>query len=118
MTIEQRSSGGVTILDVRGKMTIEALGDLVLAERVRSVLEEGRMRILLNLEAVSYVDTIGLCNLVEAYLTARRQGGALKLLRLTPHVRELLAVTRLLTVFEACDSEADAVASFDPAMSA
>ncbi len=118
MTINQRLSGGVTILDVRGRMVIEVLEDRVLVERVRLLLAEGQTRILLNLEGVSYVDTMGLCNIVEAFVTTERQGGALKLLRVPRHVRELLVVTRLLTVLEACDSEAEAVASFDPVMSA
>lgn len=115
MTIEERASGGVTILDVRGRMTIEALKDMAIAERVRSLLQEGRTRILLNLEGVPYVDTMGLCNIVEAYVTTQRQGGSLKLLRVTPHVRQLLVITKLLTVFEAYESEAEALASFGPA---
>ena len=114
MTIEERASGGVTILDVRGRMTIEDVQDMLLAEKVRPLLQTGRKQILLNLEGVPYVDTMGLCNVVEAYITARRQGGSLKLLGLTPHVRELLMITRLLTVFEAYASETTAVASFGP----
>ena len=117
MTIDQRVSGGVTILDVRGQLTIEALQDMVLAERVRSVLKDGRRRIVLNLREVPYVDTTGLCNIIEGYVTTRRQGGVLKLLQPAPHVREVLQITRLLTIFEAFDSEADAIASFGPEMS-
>ena len=112
MTIEERVSGAVTILAVRGRMTAEVLPDMFLAERVRPLLHTGHKQILLSLEAVPYVDTIGLCNIVEAYITTKRQGGALKLLHLTAHVREMLTITRLLTVFEAYDSEAEAVASF------
>lgn len=112
MTIEERVSGAVTILDVRGRLTIEVLRDMTLAERVRPHLQAGRKQIVLNLEAVPYVDTTGLCNIVEAYITTKRQGGSLKLLHLTAHVREMLTITRLLTVFEAYDSEAAAVASF------
>ena len=114
MTIEERASGGVTILDVRGRMTIEDLKDMVLADRVRQLLQQGRNRIILNLEGVPYVDTLGLCNIVEAYITTQRQNGSLKLLRLTAHVRELLMMTRLLTIFETYESEAAAVASFGP----
>jgi len=86
--------------------------DMFLAEKVRPLLHTGHKQILLSLEAVPYVDTIGLCNIVEAYITTQRQGGALKLLHLTAHVREMLMITRLLTVLEAYDSEAEAVASF------
>mgnify|MGYP001304077488 CR=1 FL=1 len=118
MTIDERTSGAVTILDIRGKMIIEVLEDMPVAERVRSLLKDGRTQILLNLEGVPYTDTMGLCNIVEAYVTAQRQGGSLKLLRLTPHVLELLVVTKLLTVFEAYQSEAEALASFGPARSA
>ena len=112
MTIQERTSGNVTIFDVRGRMTIEDLGDMALAQRVRSRVQDGCSRILLDLEGVPYVDTTGLCNIIEAYITTQRQGGSLKLLLLARHVRELLTVTKLLTVFEAYDSEADAIASF------
>ena len=93
-------------------MTIEDVQDMLLAEKVRPLLQAGRKQILLNLEGVPYIDTMGLCNVVEAYITTRRQEGSLKLLGLMPHVRELLVITGLLTVFEAFASEADAVASF------
>ena len=114
MTIEERASGGVTILDVRGRMTIEALKDMLLADRVRQLLQRGRNWIVLNLEGVPYADTSGLCNIVEAYITTKRQGGSLKLLHLSAHVREVLLITRLLTIFEVYQSEAVAVASFGP----
>jgi anti-sigma B factor antagonist len=112
MTIEERTSGGVIVLDVQGRMTIEVLGNLVLADRVRQLLQQGHRQILVNLAGVPYVDTSGLCDLVEAYLATTRREGALKLLHLTPHVRKILAITRLMTVFEAYESEAAAVASF------
>ncbi len=112
MTIEERTSGGVTILDVRGRVTIEEVGDMLLANRVRQLLQKGRTQIVLNLENVPYVDTTGLCNILEAYITTTRQEGSLKLLSPTAHVRQLLAVTRLLTVFDVYDSEADAIASW------
>jgi anti-sigma B factor antagonist len=112
MTIGERVSGAVTILDVRGRLTIEVVRDMSLAERVRALLQAGHKQIVLNLEGVSYVDTMGLSNIVEAYIATSRQNGSLKLLHLTAHVREVLVITRLLTVFEAYDSEADAVASF------
>ena len=114
MTIEERASGAVTILDVQGRMTIEDLKGMLLADRVRQLLQQGRDRIVLNLQGVPYTDTSGLCNIVEAYITSKRQGGSLKLLHLTAHVRELLVITRLLTIFDAYDSEAAAVASFGP----
>jgi anti-sigma B factor antagonist len=117
MTIEERASGSVMVLDVDGPLTIEALIDMPLTANVRRLLQEGRKQILLNLENVPNVDTTGICNIVEAYVTTRRQGGSLKLLHLTAHVRAVLAVTRLLTILDAYESEADAVASFGSAVS-
>ena len=114
MTIDERRSGGVTILDVRGRITIEVVADMLLANRVRELLQQGHTQVVLNLEGVPYVDTSGLCNIVQAYITTTRQGGALKLLNPTPHVRELLTVTKLSTVIEVHDSESDAVASCKP----
>jgi anti-sigma B factor antagonist len=117
MTIEERVSGGAMVLDVEGRMTIETLGEIPLAVTVRRLLQDGRKDLVLNLKGVPRLDTTGLCALVEAYVTLRRQGGSLKLLHLTPHVREVLRVTRLLTILEAYESEAEAVASFGSAIS-
>jgi anti-sigma B factor antagonist len=113
MTIDQRESGNVTILEIKGNMTIDVLRDMVVVDMVRALLQQGRNQIVLHLEAVKYVDTMGLCNIVEAFITAQRKGGVLKLLRITPHVREMLSVTKLLPLFEVFESESAAVASFE-----
>jgi anti-sigma B factor antagonist len=110
--INERPSDGVIILDIRDRMTIEELTQPVLVNKVRQLVQEGRKWIVLNLAGVPYMDTSGLCTVIESYLTATRRGGMLKLLHLTPHVRKILEVTRLLTVLEAYDAEEDAVASF------
>ena len=112
MTIDQRTSGGVIILDVQGRMTIEVLGKMVLVEKVRQLLQQGHKQLLLDMGGVPSMDTSGLSDLVGAYLAATRRDASLKLLHLTPHVRTLLKVTRLLTVFDAYESEPAAVASF------
>ena len=114
MTIDQRPSGSAIVLDVDGRMTIETVNDRPLAVQVRRLLQEGQRRILLNLKGVPYVDTMGLRDIVEAYVATRRQGGSLKLLHPTAHVRAVLVTTRLLTILEAYDSESDAIASFGP----
>jgi anti-sigma B factor antagonist len=114
MTIDQRPSGSAIVLDVDGRMTIETVNDRPLAVNVRRLLQEGQRRILLNLKGVPYLDTTGLRDIVEAYVATRRQGGSLKLLHPTAHVRAVLATTRLLTILETYDSESDAIASFGP----
>jgi anti-sigma B factor antagonist len=113
MSIEERTSGHVTVLDVDGRMTIETVGDMPLLATVRRLLQAGRTRVVLNLAGVPYVDTTGIADLVEAYVATKRQGGVLKLLHLTPRVRTVLTMTRLLTILEAYEVEADAVASFE-----
>ena len=117
MTIDERISGGVTILDVRGRITIEVVGNMLLANRVRELVREGHTQVVLNLEGVPYVDTTGLCNIVKAHIAVTRQDGSLKLLNPTAHVRQLLAITKLATVLDVYDSEADAVASCKPSAS-
>lgn len=112
MTITERLADGVTVLDLEGRLTIEELRDMQLVNRVRQLLQAGRRLIVLNLAGVPYIDTTGLCNIVEAYIATRRQEGSVKLENLRPHVREVFAITRLLTVFDAFDSEREAIASF------
>ena len=84
----------------------------LLAVTIRRLLQRDQKRILVNMQDVPYIDSTGLAEIVEAYHAAIRRGGAFKLAHLTPHVRELLTVTMLLTVFEVFESEADALASF------
>jgi anti-sigma B factor antagonist len=118
MTIEERRSGGATILKIGGRLTIEVEADTRLADTVRRLLAEGRKQIVLDLAEVPRVDTSGVCAIVEAYITTKRQGGSLKLLSLASRVREVLTITRLLTILEAYDSEADAISSFGSIASA
>ncbi len=117
MQIEERAVGDVTILDLTGKMTLGE-GDEILKDKVNSLAMQGRRRIVLNLEAVPYIDSAGLGEIVRTYTTVSRQGGSLKLLGLTKRITDLLSITKLLTVFETYDHEADAVRSFSSSASA
>ena len=111
MLIEERAAGNVTILDLKGKMTLGE-GDEILKDKVNSLAMQGRKQIVLNLEAVPYIDSAGLGEIVRTYTTMSRQGGNLKLLSLTKRITDLLSITKLLTVFETYENEADAVRSF------
>jgi anti-sigma B factor antagonist len=111
LSITQREAGDVTILDLSGKITIGE-GSVQLRETVRQLLEGGRKKILLNLGDVSYVDSSGIGELVSSYTTANKSEGQLKLLNLTKKIQDLLAITKLLTVFEIHESEDAALASF------
>ena len=112
MTITERTNGGVCILDIDGPITIGPGGSDMLADKVRSLLQQGHRQLLINLAAVPYMDSTGLGAMVHAYATATRQGGSVKLLNSTKKLHDLLVITKLSTVFESFDSEPAAVASF------
>ena len=114
MEIEQRVVGDVTILDLKGKMTLGE-GDELLKDKVNSLVHQGHRKLVLNLGAVPYIDSAGLGEIVRTYTTVSRQGGSLKLLNLTKRIHDLLSITKLLTVFETFESENDAVRSFSSA---
>src|SRR5262247_2909489 len=111
MEIEERSTGDVVILDLKGKITLGE-GDEILKDKVNSLVNQGQRKIVLNLADVPYLDSAGLGEVVRAYTTVSRQGGSLKLLSRTKRITDLLSITKLLTVFETFDSENDAVRSF------
>src|SRR5512147_2149458 len=114
MQIEERSLGDVIVLDLKGKITL-GQGDELLKDKVNSLVNQGYKKLVLNLTEVPYIDSAGLGEIVRTYTTVSRQGGSLKLLNLTKKITDLLSITKLLTVFETYDNEADAVRSFSSA---
>src|SRR5437667_10130785 len=114
MEIEERKVGDVVVLDLRGKITLGE-GDELLKDKVNSIVNQGHKKIVLNLEEVPYIDSAGLGEIVRTYTTIKKQDGSLKLLNLTKRISDLLSITKLLTVFDTFDSEADAVRSFSSA---
>jgi len=111
MNIVERKVDDVTILDLHGKMLIGD-GDDALREALTKVVDGGQTKVVLNLGDVPYVDSAGLGEIVRSYTTVTRKGGKLKLLNLTKKLEDLLSITKLLTVFETYDTEAEAVKSF------
>ena len=111
MTVSERGVGNVTILDVSGNVTLND-GAEQMRDKVRSVLQQGQKYLLMNLSKVSYMDSAGLGELVQAYSTVAKQGGRLKLVSPTKRLRDLLVITKLATVFDSFDDEPTAIASF------
>jgi len=111
MQIEERAIGDVTVLDMKGRVTLGE-GDELLKDKINSLMNQGHRKIVLNLADVPYIDSAGLGEIVRTYTTVSRQGGSLKLLNLTKRITDLLSITKLLTVFETFDSEDEAVRSF------
>lgn len=112
LKIESREVGKVTILDIRGRIT---LGDEIgqLRSAVRNLIAEGKKKIILNLAHVDYIDSSGVGELVGCFTSVRNAGGELKLLNLSQKVHDVLHVTKLYTVFDIRDDEFNAVKSFD-----
>ena len=111
MEIDERTVGDVVVLDIKGRVQLGE-GDEMLKDKVNSLLNQGRKKIILNLAEVPYIDSAGLGEVVRTFTTVSRQGGNLKLLNLTKRITDLLAITKLLTVFDTYDSEQEAVQSF------
>jgi len=111
MQIDERQVDGITILDLKGKVTLNE-GDEVLKDKINSLILQDRKKILLNLADVPYIDSAGLGEIVRTYTTVSRQGGQLKLVNLTKRITDLLMITKLLTVFETFDVEQDALKSY------
>ena len=108
MVLHARRLDDVVILDLSGRITMGE-GTLILRDQIQKLLNSGDRKFLLNLADVSYIDSSGLGELVTSFTTVRNQEGHLKLLNLTKRVQDLLQITKLLTVFEAFDSEAEAL---------
>ena len=111
LNIRERQAGDVTILDLEGRITIGD-GNVSLRNAIRRLIQEGKKKILLNLAGVSYIDSSGIGELVSSYTTIGREKGQLKLLSLTQKIKELLVITKLLTVFDTYDDESAALNSF------
>jgi anti-sigma B factor antagonist len=111
MEIHTRRVGDVHVLDISGRIV---LGDATARIRhtISDLLQNGGRKIILNLTDVPYIDSSGIGELVRTYTTVTNEGKQLKLLNLTKKIRELLTITKLLTVFDVYESEQTAVASF------
>jgi anti-sigma B factor antagonist len=109
--IVERPIDGVTVLDIVGKLVMDRSAQH-LKDKINSLISQERTHIILNLKDVPYIDSSGLGELVAAYGSVMKAGGALKLLNVTSRNHDLLSITRLVTVFESFDSEAEAIRSF------
>jgi anti-sigma B factor antagonist len=111
LDLKERQAGDVTILDLTGEVRIGE-GSIALRDSIRNLADQGKKKVLLNLGGVKYIDSSGIGELIANYTTISRQGGQLKLLKLTDRVQNLLVITKLLTVFDSYDDEAEALKSF------
>lgn len=109
--INERRSGDVAILDLKGRLRIGG-NAIALHKSIRSLVVEKKIKIILNLAGVEHVDSCGLGELVASQISVENKGGKIKLIGLTEALRELLTATRLSSAFDAFDDEAAAIESF------
>ena len=110
--LNTRQVGDVSVVDVAGRITLGE-GSSALRDALRGLVSGGQKKILLNLGEVSYIDSSGIGELVSGFTTVTNNGGQLKLLNLAKRVKDLLQITKLYTVFDVREDEADAVRSFE-----
>ena len=115
--IDERHIDGITVLDIVGKLTIDEAAQH-LRDKINSLIAQKETRIILNLRHVPYIDSGGLGELIASFGSVTRAGGTMKLLNVSARNHDLLSITRLVTVFESFDSEADALRSFEKAVPA
>ena len=109
MTTSESDGTSVVTLDGRILLGEESQA---LSERLNALIAQGKKQIVLNMENIKYIDSRGLGILVAAHVSATNQGASIKLSNLGRKFQELLQITKLVTVFEVCKTEAAAVASF------
>lgn len=106
-----RQVGDVTVIDAAGRITLGE-GASAFRDIIRDLAAKGDKKLLLNLSEVSYIDSSGIGELVSGFTTVTNHGGSLKLVGLSKRVKDLLQITKLYTVFEAHEDEAEAIRSF------
>ncbi|MGA3299253.1 MAG: STAS domain-containing protein [Candidatus Acidiferrales bacterium] len=111
LQIEERKSGVVTILDLVGRIVIGVSNDALVAE-LRKFSDAGASEVVLNLAGVTQMDSSGISTLVRSFVTLDRQGGGVKLLNPSGHVKEVLELTRLIHAIPTFYEESRAVAAF------
>ena len=109
--INERRVEDVTVLDLKGRERIRG-ATLVLHESIRCLAAEGKTQVLLDLAWVKHIDSGGLGELIASHITLDKKGGALKLMHLTETIRELMKITKLVTILDVYDDEPEALASF------
>jgi anti-anti-sigma factor len=111
MTITERRIGDVTLLQVAGRVVFGD-GAPELRARINDLLDEARLKFLLDLRGVTYIDSFGVGVLAAKYVSVRRKGGDMKLLRLSPRTHRVMRISGLLKIFESFESEEEGVRSF------
>ena len=111
LSMAERTAGDVTVLELSGRLALSE-GEADFRKKIDQLVADRRLKIILDMKMVTYVDSAGVGALVAKFLSVRRAGGRFSLVHLTPRSNRLMGITRLQHVFEIYPSEAEALASF------
>jgi len=111
LKMTEREVDGVTVVALDGRIVLGEESN-ALREKVKALIAAGKKKVVLNMDNITFIDSAGLGTLVAAHHSARNQGASLRLCHLGSKFKEVLQITKLLTVFEVYDTETAAVASF------
>ncbi|HET7258905.1 MAG TPA: STAS domain-containing protein [Candidatus Acidoferrum sp.] len=111
LKMTNREVDGVSVVALDGRIVLGEESN-ALREKVKSLIAEGKKKVVLNMANITFIDSAGLGTLVASHHSAKSQGAALKLAHLGSKFQEVLQITKLLTVFDVYSTEAEAVASF------
>ena len=111
LKITDRNVDGVAVETLEGRIVLGEESN-ALREKVKALIADGRKKIVLNMDNITFIDSAGLGTLVAAHHSVKSQGAALRLCHLGSKFQEVLQITKLLTVFDVFNTEAEAVSSF------
>jgi anti-sigma B factor antagonist len=111
LKMTNREVDGVSVVALDGRIVLGEESN-ALREKVKGLISSGKKKIVLNMDNVTFIDSAGLGTLVAAHHTAKSQGAGLRLCHLGSKFQEVLQITKLMTVFDVYNTEAEAVASF------
>ena len=112
LSISERKLRGVTILDLAGKITLGE-SNRQLHEAIRRLVADGQQNIILNLAKITSIDSSGLGEIVAGFSTVKAAGGSLKLINMPDRLDDLMTITKLYTVFEIYETEAEGIGAFE-----
>ena len=114
MQVIARYAGDAVVLTLKGRLVLEDV-EAELRAAIDGLIQQGRVKLVLNLQEVAYVDSAGLGFLVSKYVSLQRRGGDMALVGVSPRVAHVLEITRLSQVFEAFASDEEAVQALEAA---
>lgn len=111
LTITEHDAGDVTVLTMAGQILLDD-GDLAFRRAIHALVDRGRVKVVLEMSGVSYIDSAGIGMIAGKLKTIRERGGDMKLAGLSTRGQRVFGMAKLLMMFEIFDTEAEAVRSF------